>query len=99
MFDRLNRPESRPRQAEPVLAELSAVFSFFLNSPNSVGSSFFYFFWEPVVRYEIEFALSRSSASLAASRSASIFLDPEPIATGFESITTSIVKISSLCDP
>jgi hypothetical protein len=40
IFERLKIPPSRPRQADPVLAELSAVFSFFLNTPNSVGSSF-----------------------------------------------------------
>ena len=45
MFERLNIPESRLRHAVPVFCELSVVFSFFLNTPNSVGSSFF--FYEP----------------------------------------------------
>jgi hypothetical protein len=41
MCDLLNIPERRPRQADPVFCELSTVFSFFLNTPNSVGASFY----------------------------------------------------------
>jgi hypothetical protein len=42
MFDLLNIPDSLLRHADPVFSELAAVFSFFLNTPNSVGSSFLY---------------------------------------------------------
>ncbi len=98
MFDRLNSPESRPRQADPVLAELSAVFSFFLNTPNSVGSSFFDYY-EPDLTTGYEFVLSRLSARLAASRSASTFRDPPPVAMDSEPITTSIVNTRSLAVP
>ena len=97
MFERLNIPESRLRHAEPVFSELSVVFSFFLNTPNSVGSSFL--LCEPDLRADyVVFGLvvlRSANARLAALRSASIFLVPVPVAIDFESITTSIVNTRS----